>query len=485
MEQQGSVIQQELAGRITLYSMKGCLHCHYAKDRLTSMGLPFFEVNVEKNREIHQQIIDLTGRLTVPQIYFNNIHVGGNDDFQKLPQDELDKLIDLVKNEPVPPDAPPIPEPKVVEAQVQKEEPVSKVDEYTNLIMDFKESGIISNNWICFKLYKDTFSGKTFVNWLVDNRNLDKSAAIDLGRDLTNRRFLNPLAVKEFEDSNALYRLVEHDSVASLNAKVAAQYNASSVFQYLKVMKDLLVKLFSAHITSDGKIVDYKSMAGSPTFEEYCQHTTQLQHLDISSLSRIKKLAFFINLYNMLVIHGNIKSGPPRNAPQRYKFFNSISYKIGGNVFSLNDIQNGVLRGNRKGPAQVTKPFSNNDPRLKAALEEVEPLIHFALNYGAISCPPIKIYTAEDVDNQLKISAEAFLDCADGCQVNVSRKEVGLSQIFKRYKIDFGGTNEKLLKWVFEHLQDSPKKKALKELLDHRKVNIVYLPFDWSTNSKD
>ncbi|XP_072118290.1 uncharacterized protein [Mobula birostris] len=481
MEQQESVIQQELAGRITLYSMKGCLHCRYAKNHLTNMGLPFFEVNVEKNPVIHQQIIDLTGCLTVPQIYFNNIHVGGNDDFQKLPQGELDKLIDLVKNEPVPPDAPPIPEPEVVEEQVQKEEPVSKVDEYTNLIMDFKESGIIGNNWICLKLYQDTFSGKNFVNWLVDNRNIDKSAAIDLGRDLTNRKFLNPLAVKEFEDSNALYRLVEHDSVASLNAKIAA----SSVFQYLEIMKDLLAKLFSEHITSDGKIVDYQSMAANPVFEEYCQHTTQLQHIDISSLSRIKKLAFFINLYNILVIHGNIKSGPPRNAWQRYQFFNSISYKIGGKVFSLNDIQNGVLRGNRKGPAQVTKPFSKNDQRLKVALEGVEPLIHFALNYGAISCPPIKIYAAEDVDNQLKISAEAFLDCADGCQVNVSRKEVGLSQIFKQYKIDFGGTNEKLLKWVLEHLQDSPKKKALKELLDHGKVKIVYFLFDWSTNSKD
>ncbi|XP_051870440.1 uncharacterized protein LOC127569679 [Pristis pectinata] len=429
MEQEEPVIQQELAGRITLYSMAGCLHCHHAKDHLINMGLPFIEVNVVKNPVIHQQIIDLTGRLTVPQIYFNNIHVGGNEDLQKLSQEELDKLIDLVKNEPVPADAPPIPESEIVEEGIRKEESVSKIDEYADLIMDFKESGIIGSNWICLRLYQNTFTGKKLVNWLVDNK------------------------------------------------KIASRHS--------EIMQDLIVKLFSEHITSDGKLVDYKSMAANPVFEEYCQHTTQLQHLDVSDLSRKEKLAFFINLYNALVIHGNIKKRPPKNAWQRHKFFNSISYEIGGKVFSLNDIQNGVLRGNRKGPAQIMKPFSNRDPRLKAALEEVEPLIHFALNYGVISCPPIKAYTAQDVDKQLKISAEAFLDCDDGCQVDVSRKEVGLSQIFKRYKIDFGGTDEKLLKWVLEHLQESPKKEALEEILDHGKVKIIYLPFDWSANSKD
>ncbi|XP_055501017.1 uncharacterized protein LOC129702937 isoform X2 [Leucoraja erinacea] len=436
MEQEEPVIQQELAGRITLYSMTGCLHCHHAKDRLSNMGLPFFEVNVVKNPEIHQQIVHLTGRLTVPQIYFNNIHVGGNDDFLKLSQEELDKLIDLVKNEPVPPDAPPIP--AIVEVEVRKEEPEGKVDEYADLIMDFKESGMIGSNWICLKTYHNTFTGKKLVNWLVDNKNVDKSTAIELGKDLTNRKFLNPLAVKEFEDSNALYRLVEHDSAASLTLKSETQYT-SSASRHSAIMKDLIVKLFSEHITPDGKIVDYKSMGANPVFDEYCQHATHLQLLDIGSLSRNEKLALFINVYNTLVIHGNIKKGPPKNAWQRYR----------------------------------------------ASLDDAEPRIHFALNFGAASSPPIKAYSAEDIDKQLNISARDFLDSADGCQVDVAKKEVGLSIIFKRYKVDFGGTDEKVLKWVSDHLSDSTKKKALTELLDQGKARIIYLPFDWSTNAKD
>ena len=49
-------------------------------------------------------------------------------------------------------------------------------------------------------------------------------------------------------------------------------------------------------------------------------------------------------------------------------------------------------------------PFGKDDPRLEHALEEVEPRIHFALNCGAKSCPPIKTFTSTDIDNELKLA---------------------------------------------------------------------------------
>ena len=86
-------------------------------------------------------------------------------------------------------------------------------------------------------------------------------------------------------------------------------------------------------------------------------------------------------------IHGN-------HAPQ-LQFFYQASYIIGGNVYSLNDIESGVLRANRKPVAALKRPFSRSDPRLEVALPEPEPRIHFALVCGARSCPPIKLYSAE------------------------------------------------------------------------------------------
>ena len=45
------------------------------------------------------------------------------------------------------------------------------------------------------------------------------------------------------------------------------------------------------------------------------------------------------------------------------QFFYRVSYIIGGRVFSLNDIESGVLRSNRKPIGAIKRPFSSQDPR--------------------------------------------------------------------------------------------------------------------------
>lgn len=50
------------------------------------------------------------------------------------------------------------------------------------------------------------------------------------------------------------------------------------------------------------------------------------------------------------------------------------------------------------------------------------------------------------------MAAEAFLENDDACVVDSEKKEVRLSQIFKWYKADFGGTDEKVrmdIGWLF------------------------------------
>ncbi|XP_035813931.2 uncharacterized protein zgc:152951 isoform X4 [Amphiprion ocellaris] len=365
-------------GRVTVYSIQGCPHCMQAKATLGRLGVPVCDVDIGVHPELRGRVKELTGRSTVPQIFFNNIHVGGNDDLQKLAPEELQRLVSLVKEEPLPADAPPLPE----------------------------------------KNQSEDTAGET-----------DRAAELSL------------------------------------------------------LLRDMILKLFSEHLSADGKSVDYKGMSMNPAFERYCELAIQLQRVELLSLSREEKLAFFINIYNALVIHGNLRLGAPTNMWQRYRFFNYVSYLIGGEVFTLQDIENGVLRGNRKGIAQLRRPFSKTDPRLQMALPDAEPLIHFALNCGAKGCPPIKTYTPQDIDSQLRTAAEAFLENDDGCVVDSGKKEVRLSQIFKWYKADFGGTDEKLLNWVLEHMSESPKKTSLQGVLSAGKTKVSFLPYDWSVNS--
>ena len=71
-------------GRVTVYSIQGCPHCVQAKATLGRLGVPVCDVNLGKHPELRAVVKELTGRSTVPQIFFNQVHVGGNDDLQKL-----------------------------------------------------------------------------------------------------------------------------------------------------------------------------------------------------------------------------------------------------------------------------------------------------------------------------------------------------------------------------------------------------------------
>lgn len=51
----------------------------------------------------------------------------------------------------------------------------------------------------------------------------------------------------------------------------------------------------------------------------------------------------------------------------------------------------------------------------------------------------------QDINNQLRAAAEAFFENDDSFTIDSIRREVKLSPIFKWYKADFGGTDEKVL----------------------------------------
>lgn len=63
--------------------------------------------------------------------------------------------------------------------------------------------------------------------------------------------------------------------------------------------------------------VDYKAMSLSPVFERYCELAVQLQRVELLSLTREEKLAFFINTYNAPVLHGHLRLGATTNMWQR------------------------------------------------------------------------------------------------------------------------------------------------------------------------
>ena len=168
------------------------------------------------------------------------------------------------------------------------------------------------------------------------------------------------------------------------------------------------------------------------------------------------------------------------------RFFSGTSYLIGGFTLSLNDIENGILRSNRSSMATLyMKPFGNADPRMKIILPQVDPRIHFALNCGAKSCPPIKTFAGDEVQSQLDLASNAYLENDDALIVDVSTNTVQLSKLFQWYEQDFGQNKEEVLQWVRDHLAEPSKKKQVEEVLKKGDFTVSYLHYDWGNNSKE
>lgn len=84
---------------VRLYSTGYCPFCTMAKRLLTSKGVKYDEIEVDKNPERRAEMERVTGRNTVPQIFVGEVHVGGCDDLYALnASGQLDPLLNDSQN---------------------------------------------------------------------------------------------------------------------------------------------------------------------------------------------------------------------------------------------------------------------------------------------------------------------------------------------------------------------------------------------------
>lgn len=81
--------------KITMYSTGVCPYCQMAERLLRSKGVSAIDkIRVDLEPEKRQEMVDKTGRRTVPQIYIGDKHVGGFDDLSALDRaGQLDALL--------------------------------------------------------------------------------------------------------------------------------------------------------------------------------------------------------------------------------------------------------------------------------------------------------------------------------------------------------------------------------------------------------
>jgi hypothetical protein len=274
-----------------------------------------------------------------------------------------------------------------------------------------------------------------------------------------------------------------------------------------KTLRKKLLEIKSEFMQDDGRAVEYKKAKSSDVFRDYLELSKSLKYIPLGSMEGHERKAFFINIYNCLIVHAIISGMIDEDSGTfaRLKMYASASYNICGLIFSLNDIENGILRGNRRSAVPFTSlPFTDPfDPRIKYSVD-CDPRIHFALNCGALGCPPIAAYSADErvLDAELTRATEGFLE--QSVDLDAKTRTVTISMLFSWYKEDFGGSDAAIFDWVSKNASLKLENRISKfkedlrdnsELLqwfatipkigdwDDLKVKIRFSPYDWTLNS--
>lgn len=203
--------------------------------------------------------------------------------------------------------------------------------------------------------------------------------------------------------------------------------------------------LLSKYVTSAGS-VNYTGLKSN--LSEVNSILDTWSKVDVAKLSSNDALAFYINLYNLQTIQLITSNFPLKSIKDLAggKPWDTAIIAMGGKKISLNDLENKIIRP------------KYNDAR-----------VHFALNCGAVSCPPLANYPLEGskINSQLDQLTKTFINSKS---TSITSSKIVLSSIFDWYKSDFGN--------IFTFLSKYSSAKVVNG------APISFATYNWSVNGK-
>lgn len=181
----------------------------------------------------------------------------------------------------------------------------------------------------------------------------------------------------------------------------------------------------------------YAAKTGENT-ENYMRSLAALSYdsLKLNLGTDPEKKAFWINLYNgftQVLLQKN-----PGLYNHRGRFFSAKQIAVAGKSFSLDDIEHGLLRRSKiKWSFGHLHKLCPGKTEKELRVEELDYRLHFALNCGAKSCPPIAFYNPENLNPQLTLATNAYLQQEAGYDAASNR--LTLPAIMGWFRRDFGG----------------------------------------------
>jgi hypothetical protein len=199
---------------------------------------------------------------------------------------------------------------------------------------------------------------------------------------------------------------------------------------------------------------DYRGVTGQDR-KRLAAYLANLGDADPKTMAENERKALYINAYNAMAIAVVLDRYPVKSIRDIDGAFNGIRKKIGGEMLTLDDIENRLR--------------DTKDAR-----------IHFAIVCASKSCPPLapRAYATAGLDAALDAQGRAFVNDATKNVFDRAADRVALSKIFDWNRKEFERDGGSLLKYVSRYVAEP----ALSRWVATRPLPPEFLEYDWALN---
>ena len=243
-------------------------------------------------------------------------------------------------------------------------------------------------------------------------------------------------------------------------------------------LREALDALRAAHFDAGGSACDYAGLGASAEKQRLADTLASLQGFDPRRVRIAAQTAFWLNVFNAIVVRDAAELALARGPREVERFFESPRASIGAREYSLDDIEHGLLRGNVPKFGGMRAPMRQDDPRRAYTPLAYDERMHFGLYCACRSSPPLRAFGTGMLDQQLEEATEEYL--RREVRVEQQGARVVLPRQFYWYAGDFGGERDALA-FALARLDEDAA-----DLVDRRrgKVKIRYAEFDWRLNER-
>lgn len=224
---------------------------------------------------------------------------------------------------------------------------------------------------------------------------------------------------------------------------------------------------------------DYRGFGASAEFRALVEATSGLADFAAERLGVGKRLPFWLNVYNALVLQAVVMLVPAGSARLSKDFFVESKFVTGGHEFSLDDIEHGLIRGNAPRFRAMRRQMPEGDRRLAFAPYMFDERAHFAMHSACRSSPRLQVFGKDTLDTVLEDAACDYV--REHARLEERGAVLRVPKLFQWYEGDFGG-EDGVRAFVINRLEREEDIEAL----DRRggRCAIRYLDFDWTLNQR-